>query len=458
MTSYKEHAEKELIPAFELALAERNLQKPSDYVIETSPNGNTWLFAVLAHNRNAVNGMGKLENYTKPDTLHQLSTYLGGKHVAISNSSGFRYGILLSEKPVLPKNIPFPGFNPDKILLGRSLSGEISLLWSRFGHWAIGGMTDFGKSNLISLIALQALQTNAQIAVMDIQGRTLPQLKYSSRKLFYASDEDTCMEAIDFLWGEYLKRQKMFEKEEPAFFASDLLHYNKHTGKNLPLLIVFIEEFVELRQGIADESIRRLESLSRLSRKYGIHLVLAGQDWSKEETGAIKAQCHVKISVKMADHYQSRMLLGFSGAEKLECPGRALSNKFGANPFQSYYVDEKEVEKALLAQKTIPEQEFIEHISQNEFPREEELLIPPPTGIPSIDTTSDTAKNEEMGATIPLDTTPKPPLVSQYTAEDKVKQMLKWGVSRNAIIAALEGELTGSKQERLAFINNLDND
>lgn len=458
MNSNYEAEAQELIPIIEQSLRERSLSTPLEYVLTTSSANNTWLFAVLANDKKAAQNIGKLEAYTSPNTLHQISTYLGGKHVAVSNSSGLRLGILLSPKPELPAMLTFPGANPDKIILGRSLTEEISLPWARFGHWAIGGMTDFGKSNLIALIALQAIHTNAQIAVMDIQGRTLPHLKYSPRKLFYASDEESCMEGIDSLWGEYQKRQKAFEKLEPGFFASNLLAYNKHTGQNLPLIIAFVEEFVELRQGISDESIRRLESLSRLSRKYGIHLVLAGQDWSKEETGAIKAQCHVKISVKMADHYQSRMLLGFAGAEKLTHPGRALSNKFGATPFQTYYVDEEEVGRFLLAGS---EQTFVEQmsISSTGSKVDHEFQTPPRTS-------SEPEETRPIFLSEPPTEPPVEPLAelsegqllsppAHLTLEERIMIMLKWGVSYNAISLAFKDELKMSRTKQLEYFNHL---
>jgi len=62
------------------------------------------------------------------------------------------------------------------------------------------------------------------------------------------------------------------------------------------------------------------------ARKYGLWLLLAGQDWKASSLdSAIRNQLATRVQFKALSGAQSRVLLGQSGAESLDTPGRALA-------------------------------------------------------------------------------------------------------------------------------------
>ncbi len=66
------------------------------------------LFVVL----NTDHLQGKLQPYEQ--AVHQISTNLKGLPVAVSNSTGFRYAVLLSQPPDLPRKAELPELQPGK--------------------------------------------------------------------------------------------------------------------------------------------------------------------------------------------------------------------------------------------------------------------------------------------------------------------------------------------------------
>jgi DNA segregation ATPase FtsK/SpoIIIE-like protein len=80
-------------------------------------------------------------------------------------------------------------------------------------------------------------------------------------------------------------------------------------------------------------------------RKYGITLVFAGQDFKADLLGTrITNQLRTRVQLACATAYQSQVVLGKSGAEKITTPGRALIS-FGGKiiEVQTFWVDKERV-------------------------------------------------------------------------------------------------------------------
>ncbi len=154
-------------------LSERGLQPSiTRFLLVETMHGSAWLFAVLDPLQS-----GRLEAYQSPEVLHHLSTALRGRPVVVSNASGFRYAVLLSEKPALPTMVDFPGWRSGLLQVGIGLANRpIVEGWEEIGHILAGGMTGSGKSNFLRLLVIQALQEGFQLALADPDGRTFPQL------------------------------------------------------------------------------------------------------------------------------------------------------------------------------------------------------------------------------------------------------------------------------------------
>jgi hypothetical protein len=125
--------------------------------ILTRTETDVWMFAEIDDLRVA--------NY-QPwiNALHALSTSLHGMPVFISNSAGFRYAVLLSGRAPLPKEIVFPGMETGVVRLGVRRGGrEVRMSWRDLGHVLVAGMTQYGKSNFLRLLTLQARAAGVSI-------------------------------------------------------------------------------------------------------------------------------------------------------------------------------------------------------------------------------------------------------------------------------------------------------
>jgi hypothetical protein len=171
--------------------------------------------------------IGDHARYVHPDLLHQLSTDLGGRKVYLSNSTGLRLVIPLSSPPKLPKSIELPADLPaGGVALGVRLGGSsIFVPWSRLGHLLIVGMTGSGKSSLLRSIAIQAIRSDIQLALADIDQTTFSALEgHSLLHSPIAATPQQALELIQRVLGECDHRAALY-KAMPGF-PENLDEYN----------------------------------------------------------------------------------------------------------------------------------------------------------------------------------------------------------------------------------------
>lgn len=124
---------------------------------------------------------------------------------------------------------------------------------------------------------------------------------------------------------------------------------NGEPYKNLPFIVIIIDEFADLMmvaRGEVEESITRL---AQKARAVGIHLVLATQRPSVNViTGLIKANFPSRISFRVSSMHDSRTIIDGSGAEQLLGRGDMLFLPPGTSRLvrvHGAFVDEKEIGK-----------------------------------------------------------------------------------------------------------------
>jgi len=305
---------------------ERNLAPPVKWLLTQTNRGNVWLFAVLDERNLGRN----ISAYTNQSVLHQLSTALNGKPVILSNTTGLRYAVLLQQRPQLPALVSFPGNVPGKLLLGERQNGSIAAVTPRqLGHVMVAGQTGSGKSNFLRLLAYQAIANGHNLIVIDTQDRTLPRLNGNPKVLKYAASIEQATAAIGYAAAVYQERVKAFS--QAGSNPDDLDDYNRSAGSPLPRVFVFVEEFCGLVTMFGKSS-TEYETLLRLaweSRKYGLHLICAGQTWEKAITGQIREQMQSRICFQVANAAQSKIVIDSPIAAKLSRPGLAFAT-FGA--------------------------------------------------------------------------------------------------------------------------------
>jgi len=130
-------------------------------------------------------------------------------------------------------------------------------------------------------------------------------------------------------------------------FPEKLSEYHAACNSQLPWIVAVFDEFTALMDEASKSSdlYRLIGQLAMRGRKYGITLVFAGQDFKADLLSTrITNQLRTRVQFACATAYQSQVVLGRSGAEKIITPGRALVS-FGGKivEVQTFWVDKERV-------------------------------------------------------------------------------------------------------------------
>jgi len=143
--------------------------------------------------------------------------------------------------------------------------------------------------------------------------------------------------------------------------------FNEKSMEKLPYIVVFIDEMADLMMTAGKEVEHYVQRLAQMARACGIHLVMATQRPSVDIiTGSIKANFPSRISFQVASKYDSRTVLGESGAEQLLGNGDMLMSKNGANliRYQSAFISDNEVNKLINEIKKSQRVQYLEELEE----------------------------------------------------------------------------------------------
>jgi len=240
--------------------------------------------------------------------------------------------VLLGRSVEWPTDVPLESVvtNPDikALTLGVTIGedGQQETVKADMGklvHIAVGGSSGWGKSVFLRSLGYQlALSgTPVDLAMIDLEGATLAPFARCERLLYpIAETEGDALAVLSALTGE-LERRKSLYAQIPG--VDSLAAYNARADEPLAALVAIIDEATAL---LGDKSVESaLRTLALRARKYGLWLVMAGQDWKASSLDtAIRNQLSSRIQFKAMSKGQSRVLLERSGAESLDVEGRAL--------------------------------------------------------------------------------------------------------------------------------------
>lgn len=240
-----------------------------------------------------------------------------------------------------------------EVLLGIDLTGflhTVDISQNTCPHLLVAGTAGSGKSEWMrtALAGLLVANTPAtlQLVLIDPKRSAFNGLEgspylYQDWGVLHPLDR-SIVEVLDVLMGEMNNRNLLFKEKG----VDDLTGYVAKTGKALPRIILFCDEYFDL---IAEKKTRaeieiRVARLGSKGRSSGIHLIIATQ-YPKADvvTGVLKANLSGRVCLRMTDARQSQVVLGQSGAERLLGKGDLLFQDVGEpKRLQAAYLPEQD--------------------------------------------------------------------------------------------------------------------
>jgi len=309
------------------------------YLVQS--RGMTFLIAVLDSTQ-----IGDHSRYIDKDFLHQLSTDLAGLPIYLSNSTGIRYVILLSQKPRLPRKVTLPLDTPHgKLLIGVSFNmGTLSVSWEETPHIAVLGATGSGKSIFLQSMVIQAIRDGMKILLCDIDQTTFGAFENHPALLApIASSPQAAFELIEKSISECDRRAELFAKmpEHPQKIAEYNAIVARHGLETLPRVLVVLDEASAVLTALGGGKSALANTLAVLGwrgRKFGIHFVFAAQEFTQDILGSVRNQVALTVCFRVRSAQMAeRMHCG--GAERISAgrPGLAITDRFG--PVQTFFVE-----------------------------------------------------------------------------------------------------------------------
>jgi len=138
--------------------------------------------------------------------------------------------------------------------------------------------------------------------------------------------------------------------------------------KNLPYIVIVIDELADLMMTAAKEIEAFIVRLAQKSRAVGIHIILATQrPQATVVTGLIKSNMPTRVGFRVAARMDSRIILDQNGAETLLGEGDMLFLKPGTSDLvraQGTFIDESEIKRIVKHLKGIAEPQFLAELTK----------------------------------------------------------------------------------------------
>jgi hypothetical protein len=225
--------------------------------------------------------------------------------------------------------------NSNKLFIGISYFGNLTIDFSRTPHLFIAGETDSGKGNVTKNILIQLLYKsiyqNLNIVVIDFKAG-LDYTPFDGIFDVYTNKKDLA-KLLSNVIGEMERRNNLMKSAK----VENIDEYNKISNNKLNRFYIISDEAVDAIPDNKKENTVKddLTELARKSRACGIHLVLTTQLPTTSIFGnQLKNNVPGRLCGRFADESASRIVLGNTRATKLpETKGRMLY-KIGANMYE----------------------------------------------------------------------------------------------------------------------------
>lgn len=234
-------------------------------------------------------------------------------------------------------NDNYINFNQNILCVGKSVNGLIDMNLDMFPHGLIGGETGSGKSNIFKCMIHQSILKGYKTILIDFK-RGVSFNQFSDFITVYYEYE-TIIKALQEMVNETQKRLDLFRE----CHVDNLKDYNAVSSNKLQRVVIFIDELAELLKTrdkqISNKLTDSLESLLRLSRATGIHVIMGAQrPDSTVISGQIKNNAPFRVCGKFVDGEPSRIMLNSSIANTLpNIKGRFYVKGVSLEEVQCFY-------------------------------------------------------------------------------------------------------------------------
>ena len=221
--------------------------------------------------------------------------------------------------------------------IGKTHTGITLLDIEKHPHAFIAGETGSGKSNILKCFIHQALAKKYRVVLIDFK-----------RGVSFADFKDKITihyeypEVVAALHGMVEETKKRLDKFREVG-VDNIADYNKLKRGYMKRTIVFIDELAELLKtrdkATANALNDSIETLTRLSRAVGIHLIMGIQrPDSTIVSGQIKNNVSFRVCGRFVDPEPSRIMLGNERASKLpNIKGRFIVKGDNLQEVQAFY-------------------------------------------------------------------------------------------------------------------------
>jgi hypothetical protein len=210
----------------------------------------------------------------------------------------------------------------------------------------VAGKTGSGKSVFLRSLAYQALANSSQLLLVDLDGATFPMLVDHSALLApIATTPQAAQDVVERALGECDHRAALYMQMDG--YPENLEEFNavgiRHNAEPLPRLLVVLDEFSALMTtlgGPKSSFANRVAELGWRGRKFGIHLVFAAQDFTKQVVGRVRDQVSAAICFRVRSLEAARAM-GCPEAVRIpeSRPGLACTDRWGL--VQTFYLDKR---------------------------------------------------------------------------------------------------------------------
>ncbi|MEO1923169.1 MAG: DNA translocase FtsK [Nautiliaceae bacterium] len=256
--------------------------------------------------------------------------------------------------------------SPLTMALGKDIVGAPFVTdLKKLPHLLIAGTTGSGKSVGINSMILSLLYKNSpdELKFIMIDPKQLEFSIYNDIPHLLTpviTDSKKAITALNAMVKEMERRYKLMSKMR----VKNIEGYNKKVSKEerMPYIIIIIDELADLMMTSGKDVEYAIARLAQMARASGIHLIVATQRPSVDVvTGLIKANLPSRISFKVGQKIDSKVILDQFGAESLLGRGDMLFTPpgiVGLIRLHAPFASEEEIEKIVEFLKSQREAEY----------------------------------------------------------------------------------------------------